>query len=111
MPKTETAITDHIIAWLKICGGDGFKILGTVAQRGGEPDITGEFYSEVLGRWIHLKLEVKTPVGTASARQLMRIELYQKRGYCAGFVRSNADVAGLIADYERQAKKALDWLE
>lgn len=98
--KEETGIVDGIVQHIKDRGGDAYKTLGSAAQRGGEPDVTGEIYSERIAQWVHLKLEVKTDEGEASARQDFRIELYEKRGYAAGIVRSTADVDLLITAFE-----------
>lgn len=46
--KPETSIVDGIVEWIKEQGGDAYKTLGSAAQRGAEPDITGEVFSEVL---------------------------------------------------------------
>jgi hypothetical protein len=100
--KPETAIANALVAWIKSKGGDGYKIIGSASQRGGEPDITGEIYSERLGRWVHLKLEVKTFLGAATLRQTARVQLYQKRGYCAGVVRSVEELVDLLARWEEE---------
>lgn len=99
--QPEAVIADDIIAYIKDSGGDAHKQLGNAATTGGLPDIAGEWYSEPLGRWLHLQLEVKTDTGEPSDRQLFRLDLYKKRGYVAGIVRSREDVAALIAAYEK----------
>lgn len=101
--KEETGIVDEIVEYIKGEGGDAYKTLGSAAQRGGEPDVTGEIYSNRLGYWLHLKLEVKTDEGEPTGRQEHRVELYEKRGYIAGIVRSVSDVQILITDAEDKA--------
>ncbi len=98
-PKPETGIVDDIVQFIKDEGGDAYKTLGSAAQRGGEPDVTGEIYIPEMEEWLHLKLEVKTSTGAATARQKFRVELYKKRGYCAGIVRSVEEVQKLIGEY------------
>lgn len=100
--KPETQIADKILRYIKTHGGDGYKVLGTAAQRGGEPDITGEWYSEHLQDWVHLKIEVKTSEGAATPRQLARVALYIRRGYAAGIARNVEDVLAIIAEYEEK---------
>lgn len=98
-PKPETGIVDDIVQYIKDEGGDAYKTLGSAAQRGGEPDVTGEIYVPEMEQWLHLKLEVKTSTGAPTARQKFRVELYSKRGYCAGIVRSVDEVKKLIGEY------------
>lgn len=99
--QPEAVIADDIIVFIKESGGDAHKQLGNAATTGGLPDIAADWYSEPLGRWLHLQLEVKTETGEPSDRQLFRLDLYKKRGYVAGIVRSREDVAALIAAYEK----------
>ena len=53
------SVVNPILAWLTETGGGGYKVHGNQLQRGGEPDIDGQYYSERLQRWIHLKIEGK----------------------------------------------------
>lgn len=95
--KTETPITQAIIRRIKHNGGDAYHVHGSIEQRGGEPDITGEI--ETWYGWKHLKIEVKTPVGNVSKRQLFRLRKYHQRGYWVGIVTSVKEYDTLIERY------------
>lgn len=84
--KDETLITNSIIKWLTMNGGDGFHVHGSMFQRKGEPDIDGWIYRG--GEWLKLKLEVKTAKGKPDKLQLYRLKVYSRAGYVAGIVRS-----------------------
>lgn len=107
--KPETRIVQACIKWIKQNGGDAFHVVGGIKQRGGEPDICGEIYSDKLGRWIHLKIEVKTPDGKLSKRQDIRVQHYITCEYCAGVVTSVEDMKTLIRTYE-DLEDILKWL-
>jgi hypothetical protein len=98
--KPESRVVDEIIAWLEAHGGGGYKVYGNALQRGGEPDIDGQYLSQRLGRWIHLKLEVKYGEGETTARQDLRLEIYRRRGYCAAAVWGVAGMLTAITAYE-----------
>jgi len=99
----ETPITRSIIAVHKNLGGDAFHLHGSILQRGGEPDIAGEF--PMAGRcgevWVHTKIEVKTETGEPTARQLYRLNQYWKRGYLVGIVTSAVEFGLLVLYYKR----------
>lgn len=99
MVKAETRITQAILAWLVANGGDGYHVHGNAFQRSGEPDIDGHIYDKRDRRWLHLKLEVKTPEGSPSDLQIVRLKAYHQVGYIAGIVTSVADVEALLWVY------------
>lgn len=96
--KPETRIVQACLKWLKLNGGDGFHVSGSIKQRKGEPDITGEYYDDVIG-WIHIKIEVKTETGVLSPLQIYRLETYSKSGYCTGVVTSLSEFKQCIQEY------------
>lgn len=100
--KPETLIVEAAIEWLQRNGGDAFHVHGGPEQRKDEPDLCGEWYSELLGEWLHLKLEAKTPDGTESSGQEMRRKIYAKRGYVTGVFTSVPVMILIIRNYERQ---------
>lgn len=77
---------------------DGYHVHGSEMQRGGEPDIDG---SVILSsdRWGHLKVEVKTPIGLPTPRQLYRLREYHKRGYVVGIVTSVDEMQQILLMY------------
>lgn len=97
--KEETKITRAVIAQIKELGGDGFHVHGSALQRGGEPDITGEIKLELVG-WIHMKVEVKTPEGEPTERQLYRLRHYWEAGYLVGIVTSVSEFMKLLRNYQ-----------
>lgn len=97
MDKRETRITQAVIAWIKEHGGDGYHVHGSSLQRGGEPDVSGEIPGE--GRWLHLKIEVKTPTGEPTKRQLHRLKKYWTAGYVVGIVTSVDELQRLLNLY------------
>ncbi|KKN27195.1 hypothetical protein LCGC14_0867150 [marine sediment metagenome] len=101
---SEAAIVREIIKQLKKGGGDGYHVHGSALQRRGEPDIDGSYPSS-NGKWLHLKIEVKTATGAATSLQLYRLEEYRKRGYITGVVRSWIDVLALIREANRKWQK------
>ena len=105
--KSETAITNAIIDWIKEQGGDGFHIHGSMYQRSGEPDIDG---------WIptsngvqHLKLEVKTPTGKPSKLQLVRLDRYVKACYTAGIVTNIDECKHLVYEFSVYGNNKQSW--
>lgn len=97
--KAETKITQDIIAHIKSLGGDAFHVHGSALQRGGEPDISGEVQVKHTRLWRHLKVEVKTPEGEPSERQLYRLRHYHDKGYVAGVVTSIRELDELLDAY------------
>lgn len=83
--KPETKIVNQIIQYIKDLGGDAWKVHGNNMQRSGEPDIDGWLPSSLHpdGLPIHLKVEVKTPIGKPSKLQLYRLKVYKEAGYYA----------------------------
>lgn len=81
----ETKIHNKIIQYIKDLGGDAWKVHGNGMQRAGEPDIDGWLPSHLHpdGLPIHLKIEVKTPIGKPSKLQTHRIAVYKQAGYYA----------------------------
>lgn len=102
--KPETALVQKIFQYMKRYHSfDGYHVHGSEFQRKGEPDIDGSIYLEDedgIGRWWHLKVEVKTPVGKPTELQLIRLREYHKRGYMVGIVTSLADMQALVAVYK-----------
>lgn len=96
--KQETKITQDLIAEIKHKNGDALHIHGSALQRGGEPDICGEI--RIDGVWRHLKIEVKTPEGEPSQRQLYRLQKYHERGYVAGIVTNITEMYALFNAYD-----------
>lgn len=88
----ETPITESIIARIKQLGGRGWHVHGSMLQPSGEPDIDG-----CLPNNIHLKVEVKTPTGTPSEKQLYRLRFYARYGYLVGIVTSVEEFDKLLA--------------
>ena len=102
MSELETALKLDIIRAIKASGGDAFHLSGSIKQRGGEPDISGEYPSGALGAWVHLKLEVKRPGERPTRRQLYRLGWYHRAGYVAGVVTSVADLQKLLKAYQNR---------
>lgn len=75
----EADIVRDIIRWLKQNNGDGYKVTGSVFQRVGEPDISGEVFFR--GHLFHVKCEVKLPGETPTDIQRTRLDHYEKFGY------------------------------
>ena len=97
--KSETYITRSIIKYIKKVGGDAFHVHGSMFQRNGEPDISGDMpYGKT---YLKLKLEVKTPKGKPTKIQIERLKSYHTRGYVAGIVSSTSDLIELIYVYSR----------
>lgn len=113
--KSETAITNAIIAWVKENNGDAWHVHGGMYQRSGEPDICGEiqrYFNEVLDRrWIHIKWEVKTPTGKPSKLQILRLDRYIKRGYCSGIVTSIVECEDLLYEFVKYGNNRISWRE
>lgn len=101
--KHETRITREIIKYIKESRGDAFHVHGSSLQRGGEPDISGEVWDDKLG-WIHIKVEVKTPEGEPTWRQLHRLKQYHKAGYMVGIVTSITEFRRLVTMWVLWAK-------
>lgn len=59
--------------------------------------MTGEIFTN--GDWHHLKVEVKTPEGKPTKRQLHRLRQYSARGYWVGIVTCVRDLKQLIDRY------------
>lgn len=94
--KAETKATQACIAFIKgLPNGDAYHTHGSVMQRRGEPDITGNF--DYGGKkFFHLKVEVKTPEGTLSELQLERLRRYAAAGYYTAVVTSVDELAKAI---------------
>lgn len=96
---TETDITQAIIAYIKQQGGDAFHVHGSSVQRAGEPDIDGALFDAKRNVWVHLKIEVKTPIGTPTRLQIFRLQMYWSQGYLVGIVTSVNDFIKLFNAY------------
>lgn len=108
--KAETYITEDIIAWIKSYGGDAYHTHGSMFQRSGEPDITGEMpYLLNPYKWIHVKWEVKTPTGKPSKLQLLRLDRYSKSGYSIGIVTCIEDCEALVEEFEQYGDNKQSW--
>jgi hypothetical protein len=92
--KPETAIVNKIQKWIKKQGGECYHVHGSMFQRKGEPDLSGEIVYK--GLVFHLKLEVKTAIGKADPIQIHFLKHYHKWDYVAGVVRSVEDVERLL---------------
>lgn len=92
---TETDIVQKIIAYIKLQGGDAFHVHGSIFQRKGEPDISGEI--DIWRGWRHLKIEVKRPGEAPTNLQIKRLRHYHKAGYVAGVVTSLEDFVDLCS--------------
>ena len=107
--KPETAIVRKIINKLRRKRNfDGYHVHGSMLQRRGEPDITGDVWSDELQCWMHIKLEVKTKTGKPSELQLARLREYHRRGYVAGLVTSADEAENVISAYEVWRSMKLD---
>jgi hypothetical protein len=96
--KPETRIVQLIKNYLKAAWqGDCYHVHGSMLQRKGEPDLDGSICIGI--KWVHLKIEVKTPDGEPSELQKHRLREYGKRGYMTGVVTSVEDVERLIIAY------------
>ena len=102
-PKKETRIVQAILAWMKENGGDGYHVHGSSLQRSGEPDIDGNMPC-LLGGFMHIKVEVKTPEAgpTPSKLQAHRLAEYKKRGYVTGCVTSVEEFKLIVHKHERK---------
>lgn len=99
--KLETRIVQNIMRYMsQHYAFDGYHVHGSLLQRNGEPDIDGSLWSDVLGRWVHLKVEVKTSTGEPTKLQLTRLRAYFRRGYLVGVVTSVEDMMLIVRAYE-----------
>ena len=102
--KSETSIVQNIIKQAKEeWRFDGYHVHGSSMQRAFEPDIDGSVFSHELRSFIHIKIEVKTPIGTPTIGQLIRLRNYHHRNYLVGIVTSYAEFVELIHTYEAWA--------
>lgn len=92
--KAESRIVESIIAHIRRYGGDAYHVHGSLLQRRGEPDISGEVYLAGKG-FMHLKIEVKCPGESPTPLQLHRLEHYASFGYVAFWCNS-------LEDFKRQ---------
>lgn len=99
--KAETSITRKCLRYLQDSGGDGFHVHGSMYQRPNEPDIDGSIFYN--GRWLHLKIEVKTPWGKPTPMQVYRLKEYAKRGYITGIVTSVEELQEVIENARENA--------
>lgn len=99
--KPETKIVTVCLQWLLKNRGRGWHVNGSILQPTGEPDIDGYIWSFVLDRYIHLKIEIKTPTGSPSPKQDLRLAEYALAGYCTGVATSLEEFVAIIRKYER----------
>lgn len=97
--KPETKITQDIIKYIKAIHGSAYHVHGSALQTGGLPDISGEYPTPSNG-WVHLRVEVKTPEGVPSERQIYWLRQYWRAGYLVGIVTSLEEFIILISSYE-----------
>ncbi len=99
--KSETRIVRAVVEYLtKHYLFYGYHVHGSMLQRSGEPDLDGSIWSHALRRYVHIKIEVKTPTGEPTKLQLTRLREYFRRGYLVGIVTSWADMEQVIMAYE-----------
>lgn len=98
--KEETSIVRDCLEWLLKNGGRGYHVNGSSLQPTGEPDIDGYISSLVLSRYLHLKIEIKTPTGSPSPKQLLRLAEYKTAGYVTGIATSLEEFIRIIRNYE-----------
>jgi hypothetical protein len=106
VPKAETVLTRSCIAWVGKNRGRAWHVNGSILQPTGEPDIDGYIWSFVLDRYIHLKIEIKTPTGVTSAKQDLRLAEYAQAGYCTGVATNLTEFIQVIRDYENEQRNA-----
>lgn len=99
--KAESAIRTAIRNYITSNGGFALVVSGSSTQSSGIPDLDASYPSlHVPYGYIHCKLEVKTPVGKPSKKQVEVLRMYHRQGYCVGIVTSVADFINLILAYE-----------
>lgn len=99
--KAESAIRTAIRNYINGNGGFAFVVSGSSTQASGIPDLDASYPSSTVPYgYIHCKLEVKTPVGKPTVKQVEILRMYHRQGYCVGIVTSVQDFKNLIQAYE-----------